>query len=342
VSYLAHNKVIKYLDQSIRDFDDLERAHKILQKVRRCREGVEQGYNLAEIIGGRSNEQMFAELFGEELDSGYEFLTRKVLLDYETTSVTIHNEISEDKKLVYIYRNMKTWKQFDWVFSVLHKTTDDIFFKVINPQESDDWKDLGEIPEGSVINIFIKNKKGSNDDPKLQQALHKCVHLLDSIQDVNESHVFGVEDEHVDKIYDLNRKRNIERKTGGSIEKARPKKKAKRKATPRRSAAKRGLKKLMGEASVVINKQDTFVHAGNAQLILGHCKKYDGRVEMFVMRGDREKVLMDADSIWAKEIRNGEEVIYEFHGFEKPSEEFVSELLEITNKYTQMDKMLLG
>ena len=96
--------------------------------------------------------------------------------------------------------------------------------------------------------------------------------------------------------------------------------------------------KLSLSFEIVINKMDTFIHAGNAQLIVGHLGKYPGRVEMFVMRGQKFPVQLDPDSIWGVEIRNGERVVYDFYG-PKPSDEFVKELAAKTNKYTQMDKV---
>ena len=62
---------------------------------------------------------------------------------------------------------------------------------------------------------------------------------------------------------------------------------------------------------------------------------------MYVLRDKKEKVPLDVDSIWSKEIRNGETVKFEFFG-DAPSEEFLKELANIVNAYTQMDKLASG
>jgi hypothetical protein len=89
---------------------------------------------------------------------------------------------------------------------------------------------------------------------------------------------------------------------------------------------------------VVVNKIDTFIHAGNAHLIMSHLAKYSGQVKMAVLREKKVNVQMDSDSIWSAEIRNGERVVYDFFG-PPPSDDFVKELMSKTNKYTQMDKV---
>jgi hypothetical protein len=89
---------------------------------------------------------------------------------------------------------------------------------------------------------------------------------------------------------------------------------------------------------VLVNKMDTFVHAGNAHLICEHIKGYPGRIVMSVLRAEKKAVSLDSDSIWSAEIRNGETVLYEFYG-PVPAEDFVKELAKKTNKYTQMDKL---
>jgi len=89
---------------------------------------------------------------------------------------------------------------------------------------------------------------------------------------------------------------------------------------------------------VLVNKMDTFVHAGNAHLICQQIKEYPGRITMSVLRAEKKGVSLDPDTIWSAEIRNGETVLYEFYG-PVPAEDFVKELAKKTNKYTQMDKL---
>jgi hypothetical protein len=94
--------------------------------------------------------------------------------------------------------------------------------------------------------------------------------------------------------------------------------------------------------TVVVSKVDTIVHAGNADLILELLKKYDGNVQMSVLRPEfesgRVRLEMSSDDIWAKEIRNGEKILFDFYGT-VPTQEFCRELSIRVNKYTQMDKI---
>lgn len=103
----------------------------------------------------------------------------------------------------------------------------------------------------------------------------------------------------------------------------------------------------LGEPSfsftVVVNKVDSIVHAGNAALILEWLKNYNGGVEMFVLRPESKtgRVLLEKnpDDIWAREVRNGEKMLFDFFG-PVPSQEFLKELSIRVNKYTQMDKIV--
>jgi len=94
--------------------------------------------------------------------------------------------------------------------------------------------------------------------------------------------------------------------------------------------------------TVVVNKGDIIVHAGNADSILKLLKIYDGTVQMFVLRpdfdSDRIRLEMNSDDIWARAIRNGEKILFNFYG-PIPTQEFLRELSIQVNKYTQMDKM---
>lgn len=94
--------------------------------------------------------------------------------------------------------------------------------------------------------------------------------------------------------------------------------------------------------TVVVNKGDIIVHAGNADLILKLLKIYDGTVQMFVLRpdfdSDRIRLEMNSDDIWARAICNGEKILFNFYG-PMPTQEFLRELSIQVNKYTQMDKM---
>lgn len=107
--------------------------------------------------------------------------------------------------------------------------------------------------------------------------------------------------------------------------------------------------KLVGDSenptfsfTVVVNKGDIIVHAGNADSILKLLKIYDGTVQMFVLRpdfdNDRIRLEMNSDDIWARAIRNGEKILFNFFG-PMPTQEFLRELSIQVNKYTQMDKM---
>ncbi len=93
---------------------------------------------------------------------------------------------------------------------------------------------------------------------------------------------------------------------------------------------------------VVVNKGDTLVHAGNADLILELLKTFKGQVQMYVLRTEsaekKVQLQMISDDIWAKGIRNGEVMMFDFFG-PTPSKEFLRELAVRVNKYSAMDKI---
>jgi hypothetical protein len=172
LSYLAHNKVIKFLDQSVREWDDVIKVDKIIQKIKKCREGLKAGYHIAEMIGDESAQATFSTIFEEEYDIGFEFVVKHILTGYEVQSQTIHKNIDDQRKLVYLYRKISKWKNFDIALTFLYKVNDEIDFKIINPHDSNDWKELGSIRGGSIVNIYVK-PKSSKDYQDLDKVFEK-------------------------------------------------------------------------------------------------------------------------------------------------------------------------
>lgn len=85
------------------------------------------------------------------------------------------------------------------------------------------------------------------------------------------------------------------------------------------------------EYRVIVDKLDGLVHAGNANLVIEHLKTYAGRVRMFVQRDKREEMILQYDSIWSANIRNGEPVLFVFFDG-KPEPGYLTELARHLNK----------
>ncbi len=322
---------IKYLDQSLRTSGYVGQVKEIVNKIDRCCAAVSKKVNLADIINDPTNLSSLRELFDEEYDVGVQMLLRLSLENYSNNSFTINKDIADIGKLEYLYRAVGGWKNFDTVVSFQYDTE---VIKVINPINKNQWLDLGTLSCGAIVTVYLKNKAQPKMRSQEQVALERYEAIFESVQNMAvdlSANPNSRTSEQLSKQHQIVAKKKIRTKP------------ERRKQRANKIDLKKGLAGNMGELikslRFVISKIDTFVHAGNAHLILSHVKKFQGQVKMFVVRVDPEEVMLDADCIWGKEIRNGESVLFEFYGNHPPTPEFERELMEKTNKYTQMDKI---
>jgi hypothetical protein len=238
---------------------------------------------------------------------------------YLSKSFSVNALIEGSKKMAFLFRTLGGWKQFDCVFVVY--TQQGIL--LVNPQRKDHWEILEKIPAGTLVTVYLQTTQGKRSKAQEALALDRIQSVFELVQVRNDLH-----DQLPTPVIQM---KNPPRPSPSPA-------KPKSHLPSRSSQFNRGSQKLAMSFRVVINKMDTFVHAGNAQLIVSHLAEYPGRVELYVLRPEKKKIQLDADSIWSAEIRNGETVYYEFFG-PQPTEEFVKALASKTNKYTQMDKI---
>ena len=93
------------------------------------------------------------------------------------------------------------------------------------------------------------------------------------------------------------------------------------------------------KVELTIQKLDTFVHAGNATMIVEHLRKYKGgKMRLFVYREKAVEIdPYNFDALWSAQIKNGEEVAWIFPE-KDPDPFFVKELLRCMTCYAQLDK----
>jgi hypothetical protein len=170
---------------------------------------------------------------------------------------------------------------------------------LINPASRLHWSRLRRIPAGTLVTAFIPKDSMNDNFNKKKMHLKEVKKIFNVIQ---------CNLKHLEEEWSL------------------------------LESTQKGVQVPSFSLEVGINKTDTLIHSGNAQLIVNHIEKYSGNVAMFVLRGQREAVSIDIDSIWTKEIRNGEVVVFDFFG-PKPKDDFIRDLKFKINKYTQMDKI---
>lgn len=310
---------LRYLDLLLKDKKDLLHLQDILSKTGRCCTAVEKGMNLADVLDSSNLESLKKTWGSSEGETGVQVLLKIALSQYESQSLTIRVPIDDKKKIGFLFKTLGGWRQFDVVLSFfhlgIHLNKKDPFL-LVNPQRAEHWQKLREIPEGTLVSFFVKTKAGKRSTSQEKLACDRIRSVFELVQNQND--------------FELP---------------SQPKPVPQRKSKPAPSIYVKKKQPVYSEedgpvltTEVVISKLDTFVHAGNAHLITGHLDEYSGLVKLFVYRGGKVPVQLDADSIWSAEIRNGEKVIYEFFG-PRPSDEFVKDLIQKTNKYTQMDKV---
>ena len=347
--------MLRLLDSCIRDRDDLQLLKSSIEKIEKICSAVARGAHFADLVTDPEVIKSLRKSFGDsEFSTGLQLLARVALGEYSYRSFTLVRDIDSAKKLEFIYRSLGGWKQFQFVIS-FQLPEETVHF--IQPQRGADWKELGTLPAGTLVTAYIRTANGKRSAQQEDLALERCALIFDTIQDRAAT-------------FDAQPAPTVAREiaaapvtpapapaTKASTSKpaaaknAAPKPAAKVTSISKKTFAKtppRTWTRPTGGAApsgppaftlkVTINKMDTFVHAGNAHLILQHLRDYSGKVVFAVMRGERKNVQLDADSMWGAEIRNGEMVVFDFYGA-VPGDDFVKELAKKVNKYTQMDKV---
>jgi hypothetical protein len=311
---------LRHLDPFLTGRESLSQLRRVLDKIEKCCTALDHQLNLADVVQDKSNYQSLLKLFSEDgIEIGLQLITRLALEEYRSCSLTLKYEISGEKKLDFLFRSLGGWKQFDAVLSFWSPGS----LLLINPRRKAHWQNLGKLLPGTLITAHFKTCLGKRSLSQEDLAIERVKAVFELIQVRNDLHeslpapVIQLGPEEPKKpVY-------------------KPRVAPSYFAKPSRSAIP---KEPSMSFRVVINKMDTFVHAGNAHLIVTHLAEYPGKVEMFVVREKKTRVQLDADSIWGAEIRNGETVVFEFFG-PKPHEDYVKSLANKTNKYTQMDKI---
>lgn len=341
---------LHHLDHCLHDRDDLTRLSAVLKKVDRCCQAVDGGMNLAEVIRDPKNYQSLVKTFGGyEFDVGLQLLLKLSLHGHTSRSFTVNHSIRGERKIGFIYRTVGAWHQFDAVMTLQIPRPEGGFTVIpINSTNSDHWNELDEIPEGTLVTVYLRTIEGKRRRSQERLACERYQAVLDTVQHESDEMYANQA-----PIAQIQRREAQAKQPARKPAPQQPAQPAPRKKDPVPSKApsifeqRRALMSAVGSTTpastfkVVINKMDTFVHAGNAHLIITHLRDYQGRVDLYVLRGEKKKVQLDADSVWGAEIRNGETVQYEFFGPE-PDEDFLKELANKTNKYTQMDKIAEG
>jgi hypothetical protein len=340
---------LRHLDHCLTDRGSIAQLKGILDKIDKCCQALERNHNLADILQDPTNAESLQKLFGEEgHEIGVQLVLKIALRDYEIRSFSITAPVDGDRKIDFLFKTLGGWKQFDAVFTFQNQNKPGSPITIVNPRQREHWDELETIPEGTLVTIYVRTAalKRSRPQEKLAaeryQAVFDVVQSRADLQDTSFPAPVVQMNPHVRENGSANGQANGNGSTEAKAAPA-PARKVARPTTPRVSSfARRPSVSTSGPPAfsfqLVINKMDTFVHAGNAQMIVNHVQDYQGRVMMYVIRAERKPVQLDADSIWGAEIRNGETVLYEFFG-PKPTDEFVKELAKKTNKYTQMDKM---
>lgn len=328
------SSTLRFLDHCLTHLSEVKHLRQILEKIEKCSLAIQKKFNLADIVTDPGNRQSLSKLFQNDFQTGLQLLTRVALQDHECLSLTLKKPISGPRKLDMLFRSLGGWRQFDMVILL---QTPPSTISILNPARQKHWISVGEIPVDTVITFFIKTTQGKRSRSQEKLALERAMTVFDTIQNISDSAI-----EKTPQVIKLE-----PRKTQAQKPAVKSSTKKFSSSVGSKFQIRNGSSMAPGASSstpvmsfkVVVNKMDTFVHAGNAQLILTHIREYAGRVEMGVQRDKKYNINLDADSIWSAEARNGETVIFDFFG-PKPSEEFLKELAKKVNKYTQMDKLV--
>lgn len=333
---MSNNSVsgIQYLDQCLSDLDSLKLTRKLLEKFEKICTATQQSQNLADIIQDPVNRASVLEVLGQgDFEPALQLLVRLSMTGYSTRSFTVNAPIEGEKKMDFLARSVSAWSQFNTVLFFQFPDVpapESLLF--VNPRKNTHWRSLQSIPAGTLINVFIKDLKGDRSLTQEKLACERYEAIFDLLQN---QHDLDATPSPVLQI-------GPETKPGNGNGNGTVKRSPRPAVNPSRGAGFNKFAAASGKPSfafqVRISKTDVFVHAGNAQLIITHLRGYQGVVMFYVLRDKKQKVQLDADSIWGAEIRNGETVLFEFFG-PKPSETFVKELAKKVNKYTQMDKL---
>lgn len=321
-----HNdsRLLKSLNLGITNIEDIELIHKTTAKILQCKNAIENEVNIGDILQDDDNYEALKELFKSEYHSGIELILKTSLENNHMYSFNIDNEIDGEKKLEYFYRSVGGWKDFNITIS-LYNPKDTEIIRVINPRRRQHWHNLLSITAGTVITLFLAPIRANANQRDINLACERYKAIFDYIQNSTE-----------DWSKSINGRFSKSKQSTNNEKKKDVKPRAQRTVVEIEDYS----NNLVKSINFIISKIDTFIHAGNARLIVNHIREYKGIVKMFVLRGEKTPVRLDADTIWAKEIRNGETVVYDFYGKEVPSDSFLKELIIATNKYTQQDKLV--
>lgn len=323
------------LDRCLADAGQLRELIAVLQRIEKCCAGVEHRHNLADIVHDPANRDVLLAAFqGGSAPVGIQLLAKVALSGYSSRSLTLRKPISGRKKVDFCYRTLGAWTQFESVLALQFPDPEHLPV-LLNPKRPAHWQQLAEIPVDSLCTLYLKDRNPKRQLSQEAIALDRFEALMTMLEEQDEP--AKLEPAPVVEL----------RARAAKTEKAHAA--APAKASP---AAQKGASRFWGATGeslgapsatlkVVINKIDTFLHAGNAQLITSHITSYAGRVRFYVLRGEKKLVSLDPDSIWSAEIRNGESVLFEFFG-SRPSNDFLKELAKKVNKYCQMDKVMEG
>lgn len=341
---------LKQLDHCLEDRSSLGRMRAVLDKVEKCCVAVEKGMNLGDILSDEANLRSMTNAFGAGgFEVGMQMLLKLAMHGFTVRSMTLTQALDSDRKVDFLHKTFGGWKQFDMLLFFQGKAASrsDQQFCFVNPADRAQWDQVQDLPVGTLVCVYIKTVGAKRSQPQEEVALDRILAAFDLVQ--NRVDLQG--DMAPTPVVRLHPPRpqqaqapKAEPAPAPSPSKAAAPKPLRRASTaPRiggvsRSNTKYSMSEPCMAFQVVINKMDTFVHAGNAHLIVTHIQDYEGQIKMFVLRAEKHPVQLDADSIWGAEIRNGETVLYEFFG-PKPADDFVKELAKKTNKYTQMDKL---
>ncbi|MBN1115332.1 MAG: hypothetical protein JXA66_08330 [Oligoflexia bacterium] len=326
---MAGKSVLSYLDLCVNSPEDIKSLRPVIERIDRCCEAVKGNMNLADILNDPKNMQSITSILNRnELVAGMLIILNTAMHDYEKFSFNTELGIQGEKKFEAFYRARLIFEKFDSVICIQVPEQYGYSIRLVNPQIRRHWTQLEIIPEGSIVTLYVKTSYGERDKKQEQSAGKVLKVLFETMQ-----HAPSEEElENHNNVIDMK-----------SYKKTRCVKNGNSSQTPI-------FKKIINgncirpdevpvsSLKVTVNKIDTVVHAGNAHLIIECLKGFDGRVLMFVLRGAKEKVLLNVDSIWAKEIRNGETVLFEFYDV-CPDNELLKELAQAVNMYTQMDKI---
>lgn len=320
-------------DQLIRSKSQFAQAKKAFDKVDKIIGAIDRGAHPSDIFGEASVIASLRQSFGEQdFHQTLQWIRGLATEKFQKLSFTLRQDIDSPRKFEFLYRMLGGWKQFQVFFWISPPNAGE--WTQLNPAKSDAWKALQFLPAGTLITAYLRTVQGKESATNEMLALERCEAAFETVQDrslvIENQPAPVVQLKTTSKVAPIG---NGHAKSNGAAKKPAS---TLWKTTPSAGPVPSG--PPVYSLKVTINKMDTFVHAGNAHLILQHIRDYPGSIRMFVLRGEKHPIMLDADSIWGAEVRNGETVVYDFFG-PQPDDEFAKELAKKTNKYTQMDKV---